>query len=221
VNEVFRQEKKFLISLSQFYKYSDNLSQILQLDKHSDGDGYMIRSLYFDSLDDKDYHEKREFYNELRKENYHTNRDRELKNKQIYYLSNKERINKYNTKYSKNNREMIRVAENRRKSRENNLLSTLTVEQWEECKTYFEFKCAYCGEDTKLQQEHFVPVAKGGGYTQDNIVPACGPCNSNKRARYFEDWYNEKDFYSDTREKKILEYLNYQLENYQQQLSIL
>jgi len=60
VNEVFRQEKKFLIALSQFYKYSDNLSKILQLDKYSDGDGYMIRSLYFDTLDDKDYHEKEE-----------------------------------------------------------------------------------------------------------------------------------------------------------------
>ncbi len=60
MNEVLRQEKKFLISLSQFYQYSHNLSKILQVDSHSQDDGYMIRSLYFDTLDDKDYHEKEE-----------------------------------------------------------------------------------------------------------------------------------------------------------------
>ncbi|WP_291573139.1 polyphosphate polymerase domain-containing protein [Clostridium sp. UBA4548] len=60
MNEVLRQEKKFLISLSQFYQYSHNLSKILQVDSHSQEDGYMIRSLYFDTLDDKDYHEKEE-----------------------------------------------------------------------------------------------------------------------------------------------------------------
>jgi VTC domain len=60
MNEVLRQEKKFLISLPQFYRHSHNLSQILQLDNHSEGDGYLIRSLYFDTLEDRDYHEKEE-----------------------------------------------------------------------------------------------------------------------------------------------------------------
>ncbi|MHC1683890.1 MAG: polyphosphate polymerase domain-containing protein [Clostridiaceae bacterium] len=60
MNEVMRQEKKFLISLDQFYRYSNNLNHGLKLDSHSQGDGYMIRSLYFDSLEDRDYHEKEE-----------------------------------------------------------------------------------------------------------------------------------------------------------------
>ena len=58
MNEVYRQEKKFLITLAQYYRYSSKLSQILKLDSHSQGEGYMIRSLYFDTLDDRDYHEK-------------------------------------------------------------------------------------------------------------------------------------------------------------------
>jgi len=57
---VFREEKKFLITLEQYYKYSHRLSQVLHLDQHSSGDGYLIRSLYFDSLDDRDYAEKEE-----------------------------------------------------------------------------------------------------------------------------------------------------------------
>lgn len=35
MNEVLRQEKKYLISLSQFYRFSHHLSQIMELDSHS------------------------------------------------------------------------------------------------------------------------------------------------------------------------------------------
>ena len=58
MNEVLRQEKKFLITLQQYYEFSHIFSKILSLDSHSHGDGYEIRSLYFDSLDDRDFHEK-------------------------------------------------------------------------------------------------------------------------------------------------------------------
>lgn len=58
VNEVLRQEKKFLINLPQVYQLSHALSQVMMEDEHNHGDGYLIRSLYFDTLDDKDFHEK-------------------------------------------------------------------------------------------------------------------------------------------------------------------
>lgn len=58
MNEVLRQEKKFLISLSQMYQYSHALEQIMISDSHNAGDGYAIRSLYFDTLEDRDFEEK-------------------------------------------------------------------------------------------------------------------------------------------------------------------
>ena len=58
MNEVLRQEKKYLISLVRYYKLSHTLMQALQVDKHSEGDGYPIRSLYFDTLEEKDYVER-------------------------------------------------------------------------------------------------------------------------------------------------------------------
>ena len=58
MNEVFREEKKFLITIEQFYKYSRRLSQVMSADSHSTGSGYIIRSLYFDSIDDRDFQEK-------------------------------------------------------------------------------------------------------------------------------------------------------------------
>lgn len=163
---------------------------------------------HLNKLSKINYYENREYYNQLGRENYQINRERELLNKQEYYKKNKDRIKKYNKYYSKNNLEAIRTCTNRRKSRENNLPSTFTIEEWEECKSYFDYECAYCGKKRKLEQEHFVPVSKGGGYTQDNIIPACSKCNNNKRAKVFEDWYSEKEFYSKEREDKIFEYLN-------------
>lgn len=58
MNEVLRQEKKFLISLSQMYQYSHALEQVMISDSHNSGDGYAIRSLYFDTLDDRDFEQK-------------------------------------------------------------------------------------------------------------------------------------------------------------------
>lgn len=73
MNEVFRQEKKFLINQTQFYKYSRDLAKIIHEDPHNRGDGYVIRSLYFDSLDDRDFQEKEdgiELRRKIRLRNY-------------------------------------------------------------------------------------------------------------------------------------------------------
>jgi len=54
MKEVLRQEKKYLISLEQYYQLSQHFSNFLQEDEHSSGDGYTVRSLYYDSIDDQD-----------------------------------------------------------------------------------------------------------------------------------------------------------------------
>jgi len=60
VNIVLRQEKKFLISLDQLYRYSYHLGQVMHEDPHNGLEGYRIRSLYFDTLEDRDFEEKEE-----------------------------------------------------------------------------------------------------------------------------------------------------------------
>ena len=56
--EVLRQEKKYLLNLEQYYHLTRKFSGILKEDKYSSGDGYTVRSLYFDKLDDNDFEEK-------------------------------------------------------------------------------------------------------------------------------------------------------------------
>jgi len=58
MNEVLRQEKKYVVSLDRYYYLSRQFSRTLKEDKHSSGDGYLVRSLYFDTIDDTDYEEK-------------------------------------------------------------------------------------------------------------------------------------------------------------------
>lgn len=58
MNEVMRSERKFLLSLEEFYRLDGYFSGFLTPDKHNGQTGYKIRSLYFDSLDDRDFYEK-------------------------------------------------------------------------------------------------------------------------------------------------------------------
>lgn len=55
MNKVLREEKKFLISLDEFKRKSHHLGQIMATDPHNGINGYMIRSLYFDTIYDEDY----------------------------------------------------------------------------------------------------------------------------------------------------------------------
>lgn len=73
MNEVLRQEKKFLISLDKYYQLSHLIGQVVHEDSHNLGEGYPIRSLYYDTIDEKDYMEKEdgvEIRRKIRLRNY-------------------------------------------------------------------------------------------------------------------------------------------------------
>ena len=58
MNQVLREEKKFLINIEEFHCKSHYLDQLLEQDSHNGIYGYPIRSLYFDTIYDSDYFEK-------------------------------------------------------------------------------------------------------------------------------------------------------------------
>ena len=86
-------------------------------------------------------------------------------------------------------RRTVEIDAPRRRMRNAGLPHTLTGPELHDTWLYFDNKCAYCGEDKLcLHSDHFIPVTKGGGYTKDNIVPACWHCNSSKSNKYPLDW---------------------------------
>lgn len=58
MNEVLRHEMKYLMTLADMQKLSGALDNVMLQDPHNETQGYSIRSLYFDTLDDRDYQEK-------------------------------------------------------------------------------------------------------------------------------------------------------------------
>lgn len=66
MRKVLREEKKFILEYLEYCKNKSIISQILPADTHNNYRGYIVRSLYFDTLWDKDFYEKIEGI-ELRK----------------------------------------------------------------------------------------------------------------------------------------------------------
>lgn len=58
MNEVFREERKYFITLMDLMKLSGMLEQVMLQDSHNGAWGYRIRSLYFDTPYEKDYTDK-------------------------------------------------------------------------------------------------------------------------------------------------------------------
>jgi len=53
--------------------------------------------------------------------------------------------------------------------------------------------CAYCGAAGKpLQRDCVRALSRGGRYTLDNIVPACGSCNTSKCNDEVTGWLRRK-----------------------------
>ena len=66
MNRVKRREIKYLINRATYLKKKNYLEKVLHVDPHNKGDGYKVRSLYFDTIDDNDFFEK-DFGLELRR----------------------------------------------------------------------------------------------------------------------------------------------------------
>lgn len=58
MNEVLRQEKKYAINLVDSIVLRGRLDSVMHGDAHNGAQGYTIRSLYFDTLDDEDFSNK-------------------------------------------------------------------------------------------------------------------------------------------------------------------
>ena len=65
--EVLRREEKYLLKVNEANAYEHTFDKILMTDFHSKDGNYMVRSLYFDTIDDKDFFDKIDEQNIRRK----------------------------------------------------------------------------------------------------------------------------------------------------------
>lgn len=100
-----------------------------------------------------------------------------------------------------------------------NKIHEISMKEWEECKAYFGYECAYCGlpleEHYKKRNNTFIKcdfhrehVDNNGSNLLDNCIPSCINCNTSKNKKSFSDWYNPNNsHYSVERFDKIIAWL--------------
>lgn len=83
-------------------------------------------------------------------------------------------------------------AAKRRKLRMGRVAHDLSLEQWAALQQAWG-GCAYCGIIGKpLQRDCVLALSRGGRYTLENIVPACGSCNTSKCNGEVTSWLRRK-----------------------------
>jgi 5-methylcytosine-specific restriction endonuclease McrA len=89
--------------------------------------------------------------------------------------------------YRRHRERMVKEALPRKQLRRARLIGVggvVTQAEWRETLAYFNGHCAYCGEPMNPPtQDHMMPISRGGAHLIENIVPACGTCNSRKHTR--------------------------------------
>ncbi len=138
----------------------------------------------------------------------HANYDAYIEYRKRYYLENREEILQKGKQYYIDNPHARVTQEQRRRARKASVSSDFTPKDWTQALTYFEYKCAYCRKEAEvLQQEHIIPVAKGGGYTPSNTIPSCSTCNLSKFTRDMESWFKKEPFYTEEALTKITQFV--------------
>ncbi len=124
--------------------------------------------------------------------NYQANREAILDKKRAWAKANADKVCEYSRRRHALHRASFKAS-----------LSPLTSEQREKRFGLYGNVCAYCHASGRLSVDHVLPLFQGGLDQADNIVPACGRCNSSKGARHVEEWYRRQPFFTEERWRKI------------------
>lgn len=143
-------------------------------------------------------------------------RERQRETCKRWTEDNLQQIQEYFKKYQKNNPDKLKQYRITNRTKKHKI----SKKEWEECKKYFNYSCAYCGlpidkhfyvyrgklKKGDLHKEHII---HNGDDTIGNCVPSCKNCNSKKHDKELLDWYNSNnENYTDERYNKIIEWIN-------------
>jgi 5-methylcytosine-specific restriction endonuclease McrA len=105
------------------------------------------------------------------------------------YERHAEERRKYALEYYKRFPEKSVAASNRRRALKYASKITHTEAEWQNLKTFYNFKCLCCGKqepEIKLTRDHVLPLTQGGSDSIDNVQPLCARCNSKKNNKHID-----------------------------------
>lgn len=97
-----------------------------------------------------------------------------------YRAANPDKARESTARYARANPESARARERRRRARK----AAVESRPYNEADVFaaYNWACCFCGNPA-TDIEHFRPISKGGPDAAENLLVACGPCNSSKGAR--------------------------------------
>lgn len=144
---------------------------------------------------------------EMKCQYYLENREKILQQRRNHYQKNKKRISARKRMYSQTEKGLAvrragtkkyfqteggklvrKMIDANRKYLKRTQGTGITLQQWNELLEIYNHRCVYCGIHEivlnvlgqKLTIDHVIPLSRGGEHSIENIVPACGECNSKK-----------------------------------------
>ena len=87
------------------------------------------------------------------------------------------------------------------RARKRGAVGVHTIEEWENLKKRFDYMCLCCKRyepEIKLEEDHAVPLSRGGSNSISNIQPLCRSCNARKHDKiidYISPFFEVKKHY--------------------------
>jgi 5-methylcytosine-specific restriction endonuclease McrA len=132
------------------------------------------------------YHERnRESINARKRDWAATNREQERERLRQYRDPEKdrERARQWNVE----NREQKREHRTRRRALLRGQGGQILKRDWMRLLARYGGRCAYCNAKA-TEQDHVIPLSRGGRHTIGNVLPACLPCNRSKHDHLLVEW---------------------------------
>ena len=159
---------------------------------------------------------------EHRKQYYEDNKEKILEKAKQYYQNNKDKFYEYSKQYYQSPQGKVATFNNRqrRRTREDQLGTGITKEQWLEMMRFFGWKCAYSGEylggkdNFNRTIDHIIPISKNGPHEIWNLVPMARSLNSSKNNKDMLTWYKSQECFNRERLDKIYQWQEYAFNKY-------
>ncbi|ALS22208.1 HNH endonuclease [Paenibacillus naphthalenovorans] len=130
----------------------------------------------------------------------------------------KQRLEGKQKEWRQNNPDRVSLHNEKRRLHKNHKIKQ---SEWDACRLYFDYRCAYCGMSYEEHYEiykqdlHKEHVDDDGANDLSNCIPSCRSCNSQKWEFEFEEWYNKNNpNYSEERYNKITKWLDEDCKKY-------
>jgi len=96
------------------------------------------------------------------------------------YARHTDRLKAQIAAYHRAHPDIVRAKREKHRALRKGAAGFFTAEEWQQLVIEYDHGCNYCGVIGPLEQDHRVPLARGGTNWIENILPACRGCNARK-----------------------------------------